>query len=59
MGDTLLQALVNEAGVAVGLYALWLLIGTAPGSRAGYAAVAGVVSAMLTFIITASVSGVA
>ena len=59
MGEYLLQALVNGAGVAIGLCMLWSFVGTAPGSRAGHAAVAGLVSAVVTFVLTASVAGVA
>jgi hypothetical protein len=59
MGSYLVQALVNGIGVAVGLYVLWSFTRTAPGRRAGYAAVAGLVSAVLTFVIPVVAGGMA
>ena len=56
MTQVLVQAVVNFAAVAGGLFVLWSLVGgmreLPVGTRAGFAVVAGVVSAVATFAIS-------
>ena len=56
MTQVLVQAVVNFAAVAGGLFVLWSLVGgmreLPVGTRAGFAAVAGVVSAVATLAIS-------
>lgn len=55
MTQVLIQALVNFVAVAGGLFVLWSLVGRMRelpvSTRAGFAAVAGVVSASATLVI--------
>lgn len=66
MTQDLIQALVNFVAVAGGLFVLWSFVGRMRelpvSTRAGFAVIAGVVSAIATLVITwiigASTSGV-
>lgn len=52
----LIQAIINFAAVAGGLFVLWSLVGPMRelpvGTRAGFAAVAGVFAAVATVVVT-------
>lgn len=58
MSDFIIPALIGGISVFVGLFILWSVLRFAtPRQRAGYAAIAGVVSALATLIISAVITG--
>lgn len=61
MSQYILPSLINGVVVAAGLFVLWSLVGgmkqLPAGTRVGWAALAGVVSAVAAFVITALAAG--
>ena len=63
MSQYILPSVINGVAVTLGLFILWSVVGgmkhLPAGTRAGWAGLAGLISAVAAFIITASISGIA
>jgi hypothetical protein len=58
MGQAIFAALVNGVGVALGLWVLWSVISRMPRENRAFGAVtAGLVSFLLSLLVSAAVSG--
>lgn len=61
MSQYIVPSLTNGLAVALGLFALWSFVGgmknLPAGARGTWAVVAGVVSAVVTFVVTAAIAG--
>lgn len=61
MSQYILPSVVNGVAVTVGLFVLWSLVGgmkhLPAGTRAGWAGLAGLISAIAAFVITSSIAG--